>query len=63
MHFTSKYFLIASLDRRNIIMMFFMAIALKGKVLKIVKEKVVSTCRRGLFVMQFFFFFLTHQCE
>ena len=31
---------------------YFMAFALKGKVLKIVKEKVISTCCRGHYVMQ-----------
>ena len=46
MHFKSKYFLIASMDREksqshNFI--YFMAFALKGKGLKIVKEKVIST--------------------
>ena len=46
MHFKSKYFSIASVDREkseNHNYIYFMAFALKGKVLKIVKEKVIST--------------------
>ena len=49
-----KYFPIASVDRDkseydNDIC--FMAFALKAKVLRIVKEEVISTCGRGQYVM------------
>ena len=52
MHCKSKYFPIASLDREkseNHNDIYFMAIALNGKVKKFVKEKVIrlSTCGRG----------------
>ena len=43
-----KYFPIASLDRENSNDIYFMAFVLKGKVLKIVKEKMISTCGRGI---------------
>ena len=55
MHFKSKLFPIASVDRKkseNHNDIYFMAFALKGKVLQIVKEKVISTCGRGHYVMQ-----------
>ena len=48
-HFKSKFFFpIASV----VVQMIYMALALKGKVLKIVIEKVISTCGRGHYVMQ-----------
>ena len=50
-----KYFLIASVDREkseDYSDIYFMAFALKGKVLQIFKEKVISTCDRGHYVMQ-----------
>ena len=52
---SQKYFPIASVDREkleNHNYIYFMAFALKGKVLKIVKEKVISTCGRSHYVMQ-----------
>ena len=55
MHFKSKKIPIASVDREkseNHNYFYFMAFALKGKVLKIVKEKVVSTCGLSHHVMQ-----------
>ena len=50
MHFKSKLFPIASVNRKkseNRNDIYFMAFALKGTVLQIVKEKVISTCGRG----------------
>ena len=55
MHLKSKIFPIASVDREkseNHNDMYFMAFALKGTVLKIVKENVISTCGRSHYVMQ-----------
>ena len=55
MHLSRKYFPIASVDREkseNHDYIFFMAFSLKEKVLKIVKEKVISTCSCGHYVMQ-----------
>ena len=46
-----KYFSITSVDREkseNQNDIYFMAFALKGTMLKIVKEKVISTCGRGI---------------
>ena len=52
MHFKSK---IASLDREKSGKdndTYSMAVALKGEVLTIVNEKVISTCGRGHYTMQ-----------
>ena len=52
---SQKYFPIASVDREkseNHNDIYFMAFALKEKVLKIVKEKVISSCGCGHYVMQ-----------
>ena len=49
-----KYFPIASLNKENSgdhHDMHFMALALEGKVAKIDKEKAISTCGRGHYVM------------
>ena len=55
MHFKSKLFSDCisrsrKLEDHNDI--YFMAFALKGKVQKIVKEKVITTCGRGHYVLQ-----------
>ena len=52
---SQKYFPIASVDREkseNHSDIYFMAFALKGTGLTILKEKVISTCGRGHYVMQ-----------
>ena len=52
---SQKYFPIASVDReksKNHNNIYFMAFALKGTVLKIVKEKVIGTWGRSRYVMQ-----------
>ena len=46
-----KYFPITSLVEKNR-KIIFMAFALKGKVLRSVKGKVISTCGRGHYVIQ-----------
>ena len=47
-----KYFPIASVDRENHNDIYFMAFALKGTVLKFVKDKVFLTCGQGHYAMQ-----------
>ena len=54
MHFKSKIFSDCISGWRKIGKsdIYFMAFALKETVLKIVKEKVISTCGRGHYIMQ-----------
>ena len=47
-----KYVSIASVDREKSENLYCMAFALKGTVLKIVKENLISTCGRGHYMMQ-----------
>lgn len=51
-HFKSKIFQIASMEREKSGEHNDMAFALKGKALEIVEEKVISTCGCGPYVMR-----------